>query len=430
MNKRLLSLPAILFLSHALFAQGSLTPPGAPGPTMKTLGQIEPRIPIDATPFHITKAGSYYLTSNLLVAASQVGISIETNNVSLDLGGFALEGDPNSLQGILLVGTLSHVSIKNGVVHGTAAGIDATSSSHVRIDSVRAYACRGGGFLTGNEGVIFNSLANQNVGSGIKGGNETQVESCQANGNTENGIQVGSFSSVVNSTASKNSFNGVSAGEKCNLTALTAAENSQSGLVAGQGGSFTSCNAAQNKADGIAGGVVSVVTSCAANFNQRYGISVAQGGSVLDSGASGNGSFGVLTLERSRVINSKADGNGGGISAQTSSTVRDCDVNANFLDGILVTSECSVIHNRSNRNTRLSAAAGIHATGTGNHIEENSCFSNDRGIGVDAGGNFIFKNTTSNNSLNYYINGDQSMGPIVTTIDPNETLYPLSNFAF
>jgi hypothetical protein len=30
------------------FAQGSLTPPGAPAPTMKTLAQIEPRTPVDA----------------------------------------------------------------------------------------------------------------------------------------------------------------------------------------------------------------------------------------------------------------------------------------------------------------------------------------------------------------------------------------------
>ena len=29
-----------------VFAQGSLTPPGAPAPTMKTLAQIEPRTPI------------------------------------------------------------------------------------------------------------------------------------------------------------------------------------------------------------------------------------------------------------------------------------------------------------------------------------------------------------------------------------------------
>ena len=56
------------------FAQGSLTPPGLPAPTMKSADQIEPRTIVNAvnTPgdannlFIITNSGSYYLTTNLL----------------------------------------------------------------------------------------------------------------------------------------------------------------------------------------------------------------------------------------------------------------------------------------------------------------------------------------------------------------------------
>jgi len=43
-----------------LFAQGPLTPPGAPAPTMKTLAQIETRTPISSAPFTISQSGSYY----------------------------------------------------------------------------------------------------------------------------------------------------------------------------------------------------------------------------------------------------------------------------------------------------------------------------------------------------------------------------------
>jgi len=51
-------------------AQGSLTPPGAPAPTMKTLDQIEARTPITNTTNLVTisQPGSYYLTHNLTSA--------------------------------------------------------------------------------------------------------------------------------------------------------------------------------------------------------------------------------------------------------------------------------------------------------------------------------------------------------------------------
>src|SRR5437763_17142530 len=79
------------YLEVSSMAQGSLNPPpGAPAPSMKTLDQVEARIPVDAshTPgnatnaFTINQPGSYYLTGNIVVGANNA-ITITTNGVTL-----------------------------------------------------------------------------------------------------------------------------------------------------------------------------------------------------------------------------------------------------------------------------------------------------------------------------------------------------------
>ncbi len=77
---------ALLPLSTAL-AQDPLAPPAAPAPSMKTLDQVEPLIPISSLPFEISQPGSYYVTSNLTGIASAAGITIFSSDVTIDLEG-------------------------------------------------------------------------------------------------------------------------------------------------------------------------------------------------------------------------------------------------------------------------------------------------------------------------------------------------------
>src|SRR5580698_8562441 len=101
----LVLLPCIIHsLPSTARAQGSLTPPGAPAATMKSLAQIEPRMPISATPFTISNAGSYYFPSNLTAPSGFAAITIITNDVTVDLHGFLLIGVPGSHEGFLLSG--------------------------------------------------------------------------------------------------------------------------------------------------------------------------------------------------------------------------------------------------------------------------------------------------------------------------------------
>src|SRR3954465_1490967 len=93
---------AFQLFSFSAFPQGSLTPPGAPAPTMKRLDEVEPRTNLQASPapagvdmtnpnyhFVINKPGSYFLSANLAVTKSN-GIEINAEGVTLDLNGFEI----------------------------------------------------------------------------------------------------------------------------------------------------------------------------------------------------------------------------------------------------------------------------------------------------------------------------------------------------
>ena len=115
----LIIVSAISLQPSFLRAQGALTPPGPPAPTMKTASQIEPRTPISSAPFTIMQPGSYYLTTNVTVSTGD-GIDIVTNGVTLDLNGFTISSTAASAAGIgiLLNSGLRNITIANGFIQG------------------------------------------------------------------------------------------------------------------------------------------------------------------------------------------------------------------------------------------------------------------------------------------------------------------------
>ncbi len=85
------------------------------------------------------------------------------------------------------------------------------------------------------------------------------------------------------------------------------------------------------------------------------------------------------------------------------SAVTGCTVSANTTDGIQVDNLSRVEGNICQGNGTGGDGAGIHVTGRKNRVDGNMATSNHRGIDVDAGGNLIVRNDSSNNTTNYDI---------------------------
>ena len=198
-RKTIIGLVGILGITGlaVLVTAGSLNPPAGPSSTMKTLDQIESRIPIAGNPygastFEITQPGSYYLTGDRLVIPGSYGLHITASDVTVDLNGYALKGisSPSGRSGVYIDGA-DNVEIRNGTIRNfPEAGIVTGSTSNaVRILNLRILDNSGSGInCSGNNNHIRGCTVTNNDGSGIYAWNNSVVIGNTCGNNGDNGI--------------------------------------------------------------------------------------------------------------------------------------------------------------------------------------------------------------------------------------------------
>lgn len=183
----------LLFVCLGIASAGNLNPPSAPGSTMKTLDEVQPRTPIGQRdiPLTISTSGSYYLTENVTSTFSQGAILIAADNVTLDLCGFTVTGSGSSANYGVVMSGRTNIEVKNGTFTGFVYGIANTSSkaNNYQIVNVHTVANRRGGIsLYGYSHSIIDCVAVDNGndssgGWGISVIDHSIVRHCTVSGN-------------------------------------------------------------------------------------------------------------------------------------------------------------------------------------------------------------------------------------------------------
>jgi len=320
-----------LDLQCSLIAQGSLTPPGAPAPTMKTLSQVEPRIPISSLPFNIDTSGSYYVTSNLVGTVNSDGIYIWANDVTVDLNGFALIGPTNGVfeYGINGAGS-TNVVIMHGSIRGwTRTGLNGVSFTHCRVLDVAASSNGLTGIVTGNSSLVERCSADHNGltvanQKGISVGSGCTVRDCNISGQDGTGSQgiVANGNSLIQHCVVQNNSanngtginpNGVSVIEDCVVVNNQGGTN-YTGIIS-SACRVRNCLVTANSGDGIrAFGASSILDNNCSN-NGDNGINAGNGGSRIEGNhLMNNGGRGIAlsTANSCVVVRNTASANTGG----------------------------------------------------------------------------------------------------------------------
>lgn len=202
-------------------------------------------------PVTIAQRGSYRLTSDLSSAANAPVISIQFENVTLDLNGFTVSGGGPAQSGAAIASG-HRASVRNGFVRASLwDGVQLGGSS--RVEDLHVHGNANDGVAIAGEGTVRGVVATSNTGDGIQAGAASAIDGCTATGNGGSGIRLPS-GTVRGSTATQNTGQGGSFGRDVSFAANLFAQNAAGDLAGGHASGGNIC------ADG----------SCSSDGRRRY----------------------------------------------------------------------------------------------------------------------------------------------------------------
>ncbi len=412
--KKINRIVAVLCVAGVAFGQGSLTPPGAPAPTMKTLDELdsaiagvstavsaiqdEARTPISTASYAINSSGSYYLTANLMPEGGNSGININVNDVTLDLNGFSILGGLASGQGISM-SNRDNVVVKNGTVRDCHYyGITAYNSTRCRFENLRVLNNGGHGSASyfgihAGENCTITGCIVMNNPSGIEAEAGSKITGNQIVNNTSYGLRLNETGCYVADNIVKGNSNNydLAAGNQLNILLCEIPESLDWPCSVKLAGTLECTSAG---VDGI--------TVAADNVTIDM-----DGHTLVGPGASsGNGIYQSSSYRNLRIFNGKvtewqgtnkagirihsidpilsdvqASMNDYGLYALTGCRISDCMAYDNAIFGISAGIGSRIV----NCTARNNGSAGIDA-GEGSAVS-GCVVSNNGGDGIDAGYN-------------------------------------------
>lgn len=288
---------------------GPLAPPAGPiGSTYRTLGEVEPRIPVSAetTPgmagevYRIAQSGSYFLTGDIVVPSGKNGIVIAAAGVTLDMGGFTIRGEAGSLSGIADVDGARQSHIFNGHFDGLGEhGLWGNFAQNSIYRNLTAINCGQKGMQLASGSVAEHCTA-RNCSEGIGTGHGVTLRNCSASSNTFGGFALNEGSVAEGCTALSNAGVGIRVSTRSRVTNCTARGNTGDGFTANTSSILEDCLSVGNGGNGFlinAGGspdANSVIRRCSAFQNSGAGIRAGGGRALIDENVCRQNGTGIL----------------------------------------------------------------------------------------------------------------------------------------